>query len=91
MFAQTWSTEGCHEVFQKGYTLTDDENSKLPQDIQVLDLVADAYGMVVQLVPAIAPRAQAGEEYASDGRLFSMFVLRVVDVAQQTLEKYISD
>ena len=72
MFGQTWSTEGCHVLFQKGYSLTSVDDAKLPQDIQVLDLVADSYSMIVQLVPAIAARAQAGEEYAFDGRLFSM-------------------
>ena len=73
MFADNWSTEGCGTVFAKGHATTDAEDPALPQDIQVLDLVGDTYAMVVPLIPGLAARSQAGEEYASDGRLFAMF------------------
>ena len=72
MFAENWCTEACFAVFDKGHTTTDAEDPSLPQDIQVLDLVGDAYALVTPLIPGLAARSQAGQDYACDGRLFSM-------------------
>ena len=72
MFEQSWCTDGALLLHEKGYTATDHEDAKLPADIQVFDIVGDSYVMILQLLPFMAPIVQAGEEYAADGKLFSM-------------------
>ena len=59
MFSKSFLMEGSQDL--ASYTVTGDEDSTIPEDVQVMMTIIGSWSLVRKLLPKLSNKVQAGE------------------------------